>query len=289
MVESLESADTPMREQSFTRVLTRYFTGLGEFDDEDEEVKVGKTIEAAEKLLPGGIMSDWLREWCTFDRALLYLRGRKGNVEKAADILAKALIWRQEHEDILNGARVPRWTGDMRVLALGEMGHPIVYACTGNKAGDARATDEIEHAAAVLEAAAGLMAPDVSSLDAVFDCHGFLLTNFLDPRPAVALAEMLKHPYRGILRTGVIIDAPWSFSAVWNVFYPVLPTATRDKIKFLTHGEASEYLQCLVGVDAATALDLVMAGNRSVEGGVAPTSLPSEAQPLHKVVNAEHA
>lgn len=57
----------------------------------------------------------------------LYLKGRKGDVSKAAEILARALQWREQYRDVLSGVRVPKWQGDFRILSLAYDGHPLLY------------------------------------------------------------------------------------------------------------------------------------------------------------------
>mmetsp|Transcript_66309 Transcript_66309/g.154018 ORF Transcript_66309/g.154018 Transcript_66309/m.154018 type:complete len:290 (+) Transcript_66309:96-965(+) len=242
----------------------------------DDNARVRRTIAAAERLLPGAEMSSWLRDWCTRDRVLGYVRECDGNTSEAGVLLAKALEWRQLHADVLKGIRVPNWTSDMRVLTVGSRGHPVIYACMGHVKSSARAGDEIDHLVAVLEAAQRAMPPGVTKLDAVFDAHGCRFANFLDPRPMLAVASALRSAYRGILRIGVVVDAPWALSTfLWNAFYPVVPTATRDKIKFASKEECLEFLVEVVGAGAAEVLDNVMTRNRSEEGP-GPPKLPSE-------------
>ena len=66
--------------------------------------------------------------WCTPEVLQRFFRGRKGDVRAAAELLAQALEWREQHKELLSGARTPKWQGDLRILAQGEHGHPLVYA-----------------------------------------------------------------------------------------------------------------------------------------------------------------
>jgi len=241
---------------------------------EDEDALVQKTVEAAKLQLPGSTLTEWQQAWCTKDKVLMYLRGRNLDVHKAAGLLARALEWRQANAEVLQGTRVPKWTGDMRVLAVSAAGNPLVYACMRNK-GPSSPTDEVEHIAAVLEAAVHAMPPGVTQLDAVFDAHGFRIANFLDPRPVVALGTALRYAYRDILRTGIIVDAPRTFTVPWNVFAPLLPATTRDKIRFVSKSEAVQLAGSIAGDNVAEVLDSVMTGNRSAAGVQSPR-LPSE-------------
>merc|ERR1712125_157296 len=98
-------------------------------------------------------MTDWQRSWCTPENIELYLRGRKGDVLAAAGIVAQTLQWREEHQEVMSGARVPRWQSDFRVLARCDSGHPLVYLCFRHHLPTSNVRAIVEHGACVLEAA----------------------------------------------------------------------------------------------------------------------------------------
>ncbi|CAE8606351.1 unnamed protein product, partial [Polarella glacialis] len=232
-------------------------------------------VEAARRLLPAKAMTPWQEKWCTPKVVDIYLKGRKGDVAKAGEILARALRWRQENRDIISGERVPNWQGDMRVLTRSKEGHPVVYMCAKNQPRFPSSTDLIDHSAAVLEAAVRAMPEEITTIIAVADFHGFRLMSNLNPRPVVALAGMLKQPYRDRLQIGIVVDAPASFATVWALFSKMMGDSTANKIKFYDKDTALEYLKVLVGTSATDAIARVMAVNR-VDGREAAIRLPSE-------------
>mmetsp|Transcript_64628 Transcript_64628/g.179769 ORF Transcript_64628/g.179769 Transcript_64628/m.179769 type:complete len:370 (+) Transcript_64628:81-1190(+) len=234
-----------------------------------------QVISIAGSMLPGGRMTAWQLDWCTPDHVEIFLRARDGNTRKAAEILAKTLLWRETHKDVLIGSRVPCWQGDMRVLARSDDGHPMIYFCASSQPRFPSCQSTIEHMAAVLEAAVQAMRSDAATFDFVADMHGFRISSNLDPRPTVGLMDMLKQPFRDRLRHGVIVDAPRAFAALWNIAAPHMATATRKKIRFLSHAEAVHQLAEEVGAEPCRVLQDVMAGNRR-NGSPDPRKLPSE-------------
>jgi ribosomal protein S28E/S33 len=234
-------------------------------------------VAAAETLLPGKHMSPWQRNWCTPEVVDLYLNGRNGDIDKAGEILAKALSWRQDHKEILSGLRVPIWSGDMRVLTRSESGHPVVYFCAKAQPTRSKATDVIEHMALVLETAVKSCQGDARSLIIVGDLHGFRISNNLNPEPVLALARMLQQPYRDRLHTAFLIDAPWSFSSLWRVFSGAVTEATRAKVNFAQQDEAMQCFRNLVGTAATDKIVQVMESNRQANS-VNNARLPSEVE-----------
>jgi len=205
-------------------------------------------------------------------------------VEAAGEILAKALYWREEHKDLLTGARPPVWQGDLRILTRGVHGHPVAYLCFRHQPLSPSVQSALDHAAVVLEAAMQAMSGGVQTFDAVIDCHGFRLLSNLDPRALIGLLEMVKQPYRDRLRTVLIVDAPLGFAPLWQLIAGALPEATRKKIRFTDAAGAAVQLGELDGPVAGQILEQVMARNRDQIGpGALPKKLPSE---LHDAAEA---
>lgn len=234
-----------------------------------------EVIAMAEQLLPEGRMSTWQRSWCTPDTVDIYLNGRKGDINKAAEILAKALAWRQEHECILSGKRVPKWAGDMRVAARASTGQPICYMCTKNQPSGPKTADVVEHFAVVLETAVQSMQGDATGIIVVSDLHGFSLRQHLSPRPAMALAQMLQQPYRDRLHMGILVDAPGSFHSLWKLFSAAVSETTRNKIQFMSRAEAAERFPQLLGPSASEKIMSIMDANR-MNGPAPEMQIPSE-------------
>lgn len=234
--------------------------------------KIAAVKEAARRQLPGG-MSLWQEEWCTSDVVMLHILARGGDVEKAGVILAEALRWREEFQDVLTGIVVPKWQGELRVLARGVQGHPIIYGCARDMPVPST-SDMINHVAAVLESAVQDMTEGAETFDVVADLHGFRLHTFANPRPLGELMRMLQVGYRARLRRCLIVDAPRAFSFVWRLVCPLLKEGTRQKIQFVSYTQAREILQDTAGADAtATACRYMDIMRR---GEVAPIRQPTE-------------
>ena len=59
-------------------------------------------------------------------------------------------------------------TEDLRVLAVGDTGHPLIFASHRFQTQSYHQQDMVEHTAMVIEAAEKLMAPGVRQVDCVF-------------------------------------------------------------------------------------------------------------------------
>jgi len=231
-----------------------------------------------EQKMPEGWMSKWHREWCTTERVMRFLQVCKNDIAVASDTLAQALLWRDEHKDILTGARVPRWQTDFRVLTRGHQGHPIIYGCFRYARRNhtvLTVQDFIEHMVAVLESASQSRRKGASRCDVVLDCEGFAIANHLEPTPVLALMRMVNAPYRDGLRFCIIVDAPGSFQMLWRMAAPLLGTKTKAKVHFVSRAEAKLLLNYTSGVRAALAVAKVMDLNRTPEG-CPIVKLPSE-------------
>mmetsp|Transcript_88164 Transcript_88164/g.224439 ORF Transcript_88164/g.224439 Transcript_88164/m.224439 type:complete len:374 (+) Transcript_88164:69-1190(+) len=236
-----------------------------------------ETLRLAEQLLPNGLLTRWQRSWRTPENVNRYYSGRGGNPADAAGILAKALQWREEYREVLSGEREPRWQTDLRVLARGDDGCPIIYGCFrfNVPATAATTTHIVEHMAAVMEAASRARRPGATGADNIMDCHGYRVADNLNPAPMLALMKMAAQPYRDGLRTAMIVDAPRSFSLLWHVAAPLLSEKTRNKIRFVSKAEAVELIASQSGEKTAAIVDRVMSLNREAEG-CRGSSFPSE-------------
>mmetsp|Transcript_114816 Transcript_114816/g.357626 ORF Transcript_114816/g.357626 Transcript_114816/m.357626 type:complete len:342 (+) Transcript_114816:96-1121(+) len=243
------------------------------FDEEDP--RLAKTIELAELLLPHKEMTQWQRAWCTTANVSRFLRGRRGDPLEAAKILAQALLWRQEFEEVLSGHRVPRWQGDLRVIARGEKGHTIAYGCFRHMPSTKNSKDAVDHMAAMLEAWHSNLCHGATQGDIVLDCVGFRLLDNLQPAILLALVRAIQQPFRDCLRTAVVVEAPRSFEVVWRHAAPLLRKATKDKIQFRSLEAAVELVSAAHGGQAAKKLERVMRLNRTAEG-CKLLKLPSE-------------
>mmetsp|Transcript_93769 Transcript_93769/g.265170 ORF Transcript_93769/g.265170 Transcript_93769/m.265170 type:complete len:375 (-) Transcript_93769:70-1194(-) len=226
--------------------------------------------------VPGGL-TPWLCEWCTDATVERYFRGRKGNIEAAARILAEALCFRQQHQDVLSGAREPRWMCDLRVLSRGEDGHPVAYGCFRSQkcATSSILEDTIDHMTMTFEAATKAVRGEATNADLVIDCYGFSLTMNLHPTPMLSLARMANQTYRDILRTAYVVDPPTGLHILWRMLSPLLSERTRAKVCFMSLDEAVELLRQRHGARVADTVLCVAMAHRGRGSAPAPR-FPSE-------------
>jgi len=223
-------------------------------------------------------LTEWQRQWCTPQTVQMHLDARKGDLEKASEILAEALRQREEFKDVLSFARQPVWQSDFRVLARGTDGHTCAYFCLRNQVDRPSARDALEHIALVLEVAVKQLQQHATTFDVVCDCHGLKLSRNLDPRVALGFASLLKHAFRDRLRLGVVIDAGMVFGSLWRVFAPALPAKTKDKIVISSSTAALQKLNEVAGKSVADAVAEQMRINRSTNQVVSIVRQPTELE-----------
>lgn len=247
-------------------------------DEDVVDQDVAAVLEATRALLPNQHMSAWQRDWCTPETVRIYLRGRDGNVAKAAEILAQALKWREENKEILSGARVPEWQSDFRVLTRGTDGIPLIYMCYQHQV-TPNVKKICEHGAVVLEAAVRSLPKGVEQFDVFIDIFGFSARH-LDARALFGLMKMIQQPYRDRLRTGYLIDAPRAFSSVYALGSKLVNEKTRKKGVFVTPEEAVAHVLATGGAVASEKLQEAIQWNRKNvgcnPGAVFGRRLPSE-------------
>eukprot|EP00439_Symbiodinium_sp_Y106_P084471 s498_g25.t2 len=240
-----------------------------------DEVRRLHPVAAAAADILGGL-SDWQRSWCTEEVVSIYERGRPGDVPAAGQLLAKALRWRQQHEDILVGNRQPKWVHDCRVLTHGDEGHPLVYVCMRHQTTFCNSND-VEHFAVVMEAAVKEMSPTAQQVDWIMDFHGADFRNHLDPRVMISIGEMMQQPYRDRLPSVILVDFPFILRPMMNIALPFLPVKTRNKVYRLSADAAVDQIKEFQGHRAAQIVQQVVQENRNDSGpGALPKSLPSE-------------
>jgi len=243
-----------------------------------QAAKVKAVIEKAEQLLPGRKMSEWQRSWCTRETVEIYVRGRDGDTEKAAEILAEALSWRAQYQEVLSGARVPRWQSDFRVLARAESGHPILFCCLRHvMVGDTQAT--IESMAVVFEEGVRSMRGDAKQYDVVLDIHGFSFRH-MNPSPMIPFFRMMRQPFRDRLRTIILVGASRAFSFLTQMTRPMMDEKTHKKVIFKPPTEAVAHVSRVAGNKAGQTLqamlDLDREGKDCQPGEIPGRRMPSE-------------
>uniref|UniRef100_A0A7S4RBQ4 CRAL-TRIO domain-containing protein n=2 Tax=Alexandrium monilatum TaxID=311494 RepID=A0A7S4RBQ4_9DINO len=242
----------------------------------EDDPRLLQTVELARQLLPRQDITQWQLVWCTTANVARYLRGRDGDPYQASKILAQSLQWRQDFEEVLSGQREPRWQGDLRVVARGAGGHPIIYGCCRHMTAKKNSSDAVDHLVAVLEAWHRSLRQGATQGDILLDCRGFSLWESFQPALMIALLRAIQQPFRDCLRSAIIVDAPRSFEVVWRSATPLMKPATRLKIQFRSCEAAVELLHAVHGAQAARKVEGIMRLNRTAAEGCKPVKLPSE-------------
>jgi hypothetical protein len=99
----------------------------------------------------------------------------------------------------------------------------------------------------------------------IIDCWGFRASLNLDPRPTLALATMLKHPFRNRLRAAFVVDAPMSVAPLCRLGLKAVPPATAKKVKFVSSDEMPRIIAQIHGAETSNLLKSVIHGNRTAE------------------------
>lgn len=222
------------------------------------DARVDRVVKSAARGLPNGL-DGFLRNWCTAKVVSIYIDAANGDEVQASNLLLAALLWRAQNVAVLTGDRVPRWQGDMRIVARAPSGHPMIMMSFRHQPSTVNVRNCVDHTIAVLEAAVTSMASDADKFDVVCDCRGFQLFKNLDPRPTIASMEMLRHAYRGRLRCGFLVEAPFAFHILWRIACKVLPQSTQNKIRFVTKDEAVAAVEHLSGSTAAAVVERALA------------------------------
>jgi len=79
------------------------------------------------------------------------------------------------------------------------------------------------------------------TINAVVDFSGFSMTKHSPPvEIGKQFLTTLRSHYAGQIHHIYLTDTPFSFSLLWNVFYPFVGTSTREKIKFINGARTKE-------------------------------------------------
>ncbi|KAJ7638219.1 CRAL-TRIO domain-containing protein [Roridomyces roridus] len=221
------------------------------------------------------------------DAALLrFLRARKFDVRKAKEMLLAAEKWRKEFgvDELVRTFQFNELEEVDKYYPQSyhktdKSGRPIYIECIGNlnvKALYACTTQErllqrlvVEYEAflntriAACSAAAGH--PIEKSLT-ILDLGGVSLSNFIRVKDYVFASTYIgQNMYPEVLGSFYIINAPWSFSAVWAVIRPWLDPATVAKVQIV--GGPSVYRPLLLAQIDAENLPCAFGGKCACVGG----------------------
>lgn len=180
-----------------------------------------------------------------FVKTLRFLRGRKGDADKAFRAMAKHDQWRTSQDvDTVSEKNVS--VDCRRKLIFGENlrlkdGTPVVYIIVRYHDKHESDLEELKtYIVSAFEEALLLSAPSEERMSIVFDLAGFNLS-CMDYEAVRAIIDILSFNYPETLSRALLINAPMLFSACWYVIAPWIDEVTRAKVVFDSAAKIAEH------------------------------------------------
>lgn len=181
------------------------------------------------------------------DTAILrFLRGRKGDEEKAYRGLVKHLEWRKEHNvdnihESLHLFEPELKSGKIIVDGKDRHGRPAVFIFAHKHNKHKRDLQQIQMLIIyTLEDILKKARPEEERIMICFDLSGFSLS-CMDYDVLKLLVNILQYNYPDTLHLALVINAPFLFSACWAVIRPWLDPVTAAKALFIGKPQLAEY------------------------------------------------
>lgn len=174
-----------------------------------------------------------------------YLRGHKGIVDNAALGIIATLKWRKlvDADGITESDYESEAVKRLFFMHRTDLeNRPIVYVVVRRHNKDDRDIKKIEKSIIhTLDKALLLTVPTEEKLVVCFDLAKFTFKN-MDYEAVKILVCILDKNYQEVLKHGLIINAPYIFSACWAIIKPWLDPVTAAKIKFISYDELRKYI-----------------------------------------------
>jgi hypothetical protein len=204
--------------------------------------------------------------WCDLETCRRYLVARQWKPAKAEAQLRSTLEWRlAENPAKLDFWQSPRALKNPHALSMrcvgfdSRLSRPVVYTSFAEANDRFDVADNMAHLTALLEAcaktlrlrrAAGLgTTAQQRQWVWVISFDGFGMRD-QSPRSAMVTASLMQH-YPEMLSQCVLLDAPWLFSATWNLLSKVLDDRVREKVLFVKGDEVAGRLAESLGAETA--------------------------------------
>jgi hypothetical protein len=175
---------------------------------------------------------DW---WVDAPMAARYLRARKGDVGKAAEMLHNTLKWRLEFkpDDIKwQDVALEHETGKMYANGYDREGHPILVMRPRNENTKGQ-EGQLLNLVYILNTAIRLMSPGVEQWVLVLDFGGYSLKNAPPMKTSRAVLDIMQNHFPERLARAVLLDPPTLFYASYKIVEPFVDKHTREKVCFL--------------------------------------------------------
>ena len=177
---------------------------------------------------------------------LRFLRGRKGDKEKAYRALVRHLEWRKSFNiDYINIDMILDEIATGKILTTGYdvHGRPLITICASKHNMNDRDLNVMQYFIIhVLEKALKKTKPEEEKLVILFDLSNFTL-QCMDYDVVKMLVSILSYNYPETLANALIVNHPLLFSACWAIIKIWLDPVTEKKVKFIRNSaELSEYI-----------------------------------------------
>ena len=183
-----------------------------------------------------------------FTKVLRFLRGRKGDKDRAYRALVKHDEWRTEfHVDSIASSR--EFSQNCRnIIQYGpsmklKSGEPAIFIISKSHNKNNRNLEELrDYIVGVFEEALKNANPHEERMSIVFDLHGFSLSETMDYEAVQLIIEILSFNYPDTLHRAFIVNHPFFFSACWFVISPWMDPVTRAKVCFCSPADLTAYI-----------------------------------------------
>lgn len=225
--------------------------------DSDEMRQLLSLVEGTNRLAH---LSTFAKEYCSRDFCGRLLRKCKGDVQKSAAMLEKALIWRQQHERLLT-LREFKEAGDMRIIGSDKEGRPIIYQCARNQL--LPGSQGFDQYVVRMLQAVDVMPAGVSTMTHIWDVHGMRIMLNLNPAAILALLRVFEAYFAERMHQLIVVDRPRSAQFLIDAVWPRLPESTRQKVVFLNFDATLLRLEESCRSDVFDRIRTVMHENRN--------------------------
>lgn len=177
--------------------------------------------------------------------ALRFLRGRKGEFEKAFNAMIRHVRWRIESNvDNINIDNIKREVEKRKLVVSGvdKRGRPLVtiYARRHNK--NERDLEEVrQYMIYSLESALQSSNPEEQKMTILFDLTGFGMY-CMDYDAVKVLIDIMQYNYPETLSVALIFNSPFIFSACWSIIRIWLDPVTVAKVNFVSKAQLATFV-----------------------------------------------
>jgi hypothetical protein len=176
---------------------------------------------------------------------LRFLRGRKGDVDKAFRALKRHVEWRKEHDvDNISADTIREEidSGKVTVNGVDLKGRPVITVIARKHDKSKRDFDQMRRFIIyMLEETMKQAQPHEEKMVILFDLAGFGM-QCMDYEILKMLIEILQFNYPETLSVALVVSAPMLFSACWMIIRPWLDPVTAAKCTFLSTSQLTNHV-----------------------------------------------